>query len=137
MNHARPPILSRALAALALLALPVFLAACGDSGPTPDEVTAAYMAALIQMDPQAMADQACPELAGEILASREALEQAAGMDMMIDLSGLVVEVVSEGEEEAFVRLKGPATWAGMEEQVDEELRLVRVDGQWKLCEPFR
>jgi hypothetical protein len=62
---------------------------------------------------------------------------AADSGVEMDLSGLTLTVVSETEEEAVVRMTGTAAWAGSEEQVDEELHLVKLDGRWKLCEPFR
>jgi hypothetical protein len=128
---------SRLLGGLGLALFCCLPAACGEDIPPPDQVAAAFMKGVLTMDPQAMADEACPELAGEILDSREALAVAADSGVEMDLSGLTLTVVSETEEEAVVRMTGTAAWAGSEEQVDEELHLVKLDGRWKLCEPFR
>ncbi len=118
---------------LMLLAL-VCLGGCGSSSP--DEVVRSYMEALAAFDSEGMAALACPEVASEIIAAAGQVAAAQDSGMEFGFAGLSYETVSETETEAIVRLTGIAFWAGTKEEVDEDLNLVLVDGQWKLCENF-
>jgi hypothetical protein len=118
-----------------LLLMALLLSGCGSASPV--EVVQAYMEALSAFDAEGMAAQACPELAQAILDERAQVDIAKDSGMVIRVDGLQYETVAEEEETAVVRLVGAVAWAGVDEEVDEDLTLVKVEGKWKLCEDFR
>ncbi|MBU1248466.1 MAG: DUF4878 domain-containing protein [Proteobacteria bacterium] len=124
----------RTLLACLLLALPL-LGGCG--GPGPDEVVKSYMQALATLDIEGMAGLSCPAVAVTIRESSQQIDAAREAGMVINVQELAYELISEGEVEAIVRVTGTVVWAGAEEDVDEDLTLVLVEDEWKLCEDFR
>lgn len=128
--------MKRTLLALAAVLWMLTGAACSSS-PAPDEVVRAYMQALAAMDAEAMAAHTCPEIAREILDRSEQVAMAAESGMEISVGGLEYEVVAKEESSAIVRVRGTARFAGMDEPVDEDLRLVMIEGQWLLCEEYK
>ncbi len=115
----------------------VLVCLSGCSSSSPDEVVHSYMEAMAAFDSKGMAAQACPEMASKIMATSEQVATAKDSGMEFGFAGLSYETVSENETEAIVRLTGVALWAGNKEEIDEDLHLVLVDGQWKLCENFQ
>lgn len=124
----------KTISALALIAA---LLLTGCSGPPPAEVVQAYMQALSAFDAEGMAAQACPVLSQSIIDESEQIDIAMDSGMVIQVDGLSYETVAENEENAVVRILGIVSWAGVDEDVDEDLALVLVEGDWKLCEDFR
>lgn len=122
---------------VAILVSALLLSVVGCGSAPPEEVVQAYMEALSAFDAAGMAAEACPELAEAIVAGQDQVTDAGASGMVIRVADLSYETVAQQEDAAVVRVTGQVSWAGMEEEVDEDLSLVLVDGEWKLCENFR
>ena len=100
------------------------------------------MAAMVDMDADALEDYLCPETLEE---ARQALTMAKAMmeqqDIKMKLSDMNYELVSETEDKAVVHVTGTVSVSGLGEEVqvddvDEQMEVIKVDGKWVVCEGF-
>ena len=129
-------------AALLGLSLCLSLAACGGGGDSPEGVTEKAMEVMASMDVDSLGDYVCDQVkeqAAAGMAMAKAMMEAQKMTM--DLSDMKYEKTSEEGDKATVHVTGTVTikMAEGEDQtdaIDENVQVIKVDGQWKVCEGF-
>lgn len=126
--------------AAALLGLTLF--ACGGGSDSPTSVVEKAMQAMVEMDADALGDYLCKdtlEEATEALAMAKAMMQEQKIKM--SLTDMKYDLVKEEGDKALVHVTGTVSVTGLGDEaqvdsVDEEMEVVKIDGQWMVCEGF-
>lgn len=126
---------------LAVTLLGLVLFACGGGSDDPASVVKGGMEAMMNLDEGGLDKYLCSELVEESKSAMKELKAAMDQGAKMEFSDMKYEVVSQEENKAVVKVTGHLKashpdYGDMEDDMSEEMDVIKEDGKWKVCQGF-